>query len=130
MRLFFCDFFCENHIFFFYFCKRCGIIYLSVLSGQKIPLLLLVMEVFMKLVLEKLKIDLQEKLDSEEIIVDDVTFEEKGKYHFLTVTLDKIGGIDLETIVDATKIVNEVVDKADITDDSYILDVVSKERGE
>lgn len=84
----------------------------------------------MKLVLEKLKIDLQQKLDSEEIIVDDVTFEEKGKYHFLTVTLDKIGGIDLETIVDATKIVNEVVDKADITDDSYILDVVSKERGE
>lgn len=84
----------------------------------------------MKLVLEKLKIDLQERLDSEEIIVDDVTFEEKGKYHFLAVTLDKIGGIDLETIVDATKIVNEVVDKADITDDSYILDVVSKERGE
>lgn len=84
----------------------------------------------MKLVLEKLKIDLQERLDSEEIIVDDVTFEEKGKYHFLTVTLDKIGGIDLETIVDATKIVNEVVDKADITDDSSILDVVSKERGE
>ena len=84
----------------------------------------------MKLVLDKLKIDLQEKLDSEEIIVDDVTFEEKGKYHFLTITLDKIGGIDLETIVDATKIVNEVVDKADITDDSYILDVVSKERGE
>ncbi len=56
--------------------------------------------------------------------------KKKGKYHFLTVTLDKIGGIDLETIVDATKIVNEVVDKADITDDSYILDVVSKERGE
>ena len=84
----------------------------------------------MKLVLEKLKIDLQESLVSGEILVDDVTFEEKGKYHFLTVTLDKIGGIDLETIVDATKIVNEVVDKADITDDSYILDVVSKERGE
>lgn len=84
----------------------------------------------MKLVLDKLKIDLQKRLDSEEIKVDDVTFEEKGKYHFLTVTLDKIGGIDLETIVDATKIVNEVVDEANITDDSYILDVVSKERGE
>ena len=84
----------------------------------------------MKLVLDKLKIDLQKRLDSEEIIVDDVTFEERGKYHFLTVTLDKIGGIDLETIVDATKIVNEVVDEANITDDSYILDVVSKERGE
>ena len=84
----------------------------------------------MKLVLEKLKIDLQEAFEKTDIIVDDITFEEKGKYKFLTVTLDKIGGIDLETIVEATKVVNELVDKADITDDSYILDVVSKERGE
>ena len=84
----------------------------------------------MKLVLDKLKIDLQEAFEKTDIIVDDITFEEKGKYNFLTVTLDKIGGIDLETIVEATKVVNEVVDKADITDDSYILDVVSKERGE
>ncbi len=84
----------------------------------------------MKLVLDKLKIDLQEAFEKTDIIVDDITFEEKGKYKFLTVTLDKIGGIDLETIVEATKVANEVVDKADITDDSYILDVVSKERGE
>ncbi len=84
----------------------------------------------MKLVLDKLKIDLQEAFEKTDIIVDDITFEEKGKYKFLTVTLDKIGGIDLETIVEATKVVNELVDKADITDDSYILDVVSKERGE
>lgn len=84
----------------------------------------------MKLVLDKLKIDLQEAFEKTDIIVDGITFEEKGKYKFLTVTLDKIGGIDLETIVEATKVVNEVVDKADITDDSYILDVVSKERGE
>ena len=84
----------------------------------------------MKLVLDKLKIDLQEAFEKTDIIVDDITFEEKGKYKFLTVTLDKIGGIDLETIVEATKVVNEVGDKADITDDSYILDVVSKERGE
>lgn len=82
------------------------------------------------LVLDKLKIDLQKAFEKTDIIVDDITFEEKGKYKFLTVTLDKIGGIDLETIVEATKVVNEVVDKANITDDSYILDVVSKERGE
>lgn len=82
------------------------------------------------LVLDKLQEDLQKAFQETEIIVDSVTFEEKGKYKFLTVTLDRIGGIDLEAIVDATKVVNEVVDKADITDDSYILDVVSKERGE
>ena len=82
------------------------------------------------LVLDKLQKDLQKAFLETEIIVDNVSFEEKGKYKFLTVTLDRIGGIDLETIVEATKVVNEVVDKADITDDSYILDVVSKERGE
>lgn len=80
-------------------------------------------------ILEKLKIDLQEALNKDELIVDDITFEKRGNYHFLTVTLDKIGGIDLETIVAATSVVNEIVDKADIADDSYILDVVSKERG-
>ncbi len=79
--------------------------------------------------LTKLKEELQKVLEKEEIIVDDITYEKKGKYNFLTITLDKIGGIDLETIVEATKKVDKVVDKANITNDSYIMDVVSKERG-
>ena len=79
--------------------------------------------------LEKLKVKLQESLDSEEIIVDDIKYEKKGKYNFLTITLDKIGGIDLEMIVEATKIVDKIVDDANITDDSFIMDVISKERG-
>ena len=80
-------------------------------------------------VLEKLKEELQKVLETKDIIVDDVTFEVQGKYKFLTVTLDKIGGIDLDTIVDATKDVNDVVDAMDIPEENYILDVVSKERG-
>ena len=83
----------------------------------------------MKKVLDSIKSDLQKVLDNNEIIVDEVVYETKGKYNFLTVVLDKVGGIDLETIVDATKIVNDVVDKYDEAFDSYILDVVSKERG-
>lgn len=79
--------------------------------------------------LTKLKEELQKVLEKEEIIVDDITYEKKGKYNFLTITLDKIGGIDLETIVEATKKVDKIVDKANITNDSYIMDVVSKERG-
>lgn len=83
----------------------------------------------MKENVEVLKQDLQKVLDEKELIVDDITFEKKGKYNFLTITLDKVGGIDLDMIVEATKLVNKVVDKKDITDGSYILDVVSKERG-
>lgn len=80
--------------------------------------------------LDKLKIELDKVMQEKEIFVFDVTYEKRGNYYFLTVTLDKIGGIDLETIVDATGLVNEVVDKIFVTNDSYILDVVSKERGE
>ena len=53
----------------------------------------------------------------------------KGKYNFLEITLDKVGGIDLDEIVDATKIINPIVDKYCDIEDSYILDISSKERG-
>jgi len=79
--------------------------------------------------LEKLKDALSEALKEKEIIVDEITTEKKGKYNFLTVVLDKVGGIDLEAIVEATHIINPIVDEFDICDDSYILDVISKERG-
>ncbi len=83
----------------------------------------------MEKLLEELKTKLQKELSSAEIIVDNITFTVEGKYKFLTVTLDKIGGIDLDTIVEATKTVNKVVDEIDIPEENYILDVVSKERG-
>lgn len=80
--------------------------------------------------LEELKATLKETFKDGDIIVDDVTFEKKGGYKFLTVILDKVGGIDLDAIVSATNVVNKIVDEANITDESYILDVVSKERGD
>ncbi len=83
----------------------------------------------MQQTLDKIKKELQDSLLQNEIIVDDIIYEKKGKYYFLTVVLDKVGGIDLETIVEATKTVNTIVDKYDNSFDSYILDVVSKERG-
>lgn len=77
---------------------------------------------------EKLKKELNEILSEKEIIVDEIFSEKKGKYNILTIVLDKVGGIDLDTIVEATNIINPIVDKHDICDDSYILDVISKER--
>lgn len=80
--------------------------------------------------LDDLKQAINKALEEKEIVVDEITTEKKGKYNFLTIVLDKIGGIDLETIVDATNVINPIVDKYDICDDSYILDVISKERGD
>ena len=79
--------------------------------------------------LEELKKALEKELASKDIIVDDIIIEKKGKYQFLTVVLDKVGGIDLDGIVDATHVINPIVDKYDVCDSEYILDVISKERG-
>ena len=78
--------------------------------------------------LEKL---IKKALEVKEMIVDSVTYEKNsGNYNVLSVVLDKVGGIDLDAIVDATNIINPIVDDYDFTDDSYILDVTSKERGD
>ncbi len=79
--------------------------------------------------LEDLKNSISKVLAEKEIIVDEITISKKGKYNFLTIVLDKVGGIDLDEIVVATNIINPIVDEYDICDDSYILDVISKERG-
>ena len=77
--------------------------------------------------------DLKEKLNralkEKEMFIDSINFSKKGKYHFLEITVDKLGGIDLDGIVDATNIINPIVDKENFTNSEYILDVSSKERG-
>ena len=84
----------------------------------------------MKKDLTELENLIKKALEKEEIIVDSVTYQKNsGNYNVLSVVLDKVGGIDLDTIVHATNIINPIVDEYDFTDDSYILDVISKERG-
>lgn len=79
--------------------------------------------------MEELKEELSKILEKDEIIVDDIYIENKNNYNFLTIVLDKVGGINLDEIVDATNIIDPIVDKYNICDDSYIMDVISKERG-
>ncbi len=79
--------------------------------------------------LEDLRGAIDKALSEKEIMVTDIFLEKKGKYTFLTVELDKVGGIDLDGIVMATNIINPIVDEYDICDNEYILDVISKERG-
>jgi len=68
-------------------------------------------------------------LEKMSIIVSDITYAKDGKYYFLKIELDKVNGIDLDTIVEATHIINPIVDKLDLIKDAYILDVISKEKG-
>ena len=79
--------------------------------------------------LEEIRKHLTPSLEEINIIITDITYSKKGKYNFLTIELDKEGGLDLDTIVEASNIINPIIDDLDLIDDSYILDVISKERG-
>ncbi len=79
----------------------------------------------LKIIEDKVK----ESLRSMEVIVTNVEYITEGTYNFLRIELDKINGSDLDTIVKATEIINPIIDELDLIDESYILDVVSKENG-
>ncbi len=66
---------------------------------------------------DNLKKEINNALKEMEIFVDDITYTKKGKYNFLEITLDKVGGIDLDAIFEATIIINPIVDKEDCTKD-------------
>ena len=81
---------------------------------------------------EKLNIirdNIKDEMDKMDIEITNISYRKEGSVNFLEIELDKINGIDLDTIVKATDIINPIIDKLDIIDDSYILDIVSKERG-
>ena len=78
---------------------------------------------------DNLREKINEELKDKDIFVDTIEYVKKGKYNFLNIILDKVGGIDLDEIVEATHIINPIVDKEKFTEDSYILDISSKERG-
>ena len=80
--------------------------------------------------LEKIEAAIREPLKESDIVVDDITFEKEGAYYFLKIVLDKVNGLDLDTVVEATNIINPILDELDCIEESYILDVSSKERGE
>ena len=79
--------------------------------------------------LNKIKEAIEKELIKIDIEVSDISYKKDGKYNFLTIELDKVNGIDLDTIVKATDIINPIIDRLDLIDDTYIMDVVSKERG-
>lgn len=83
----------------------------------------------MNKIIEIIRESITAEMEKMDIIVDSVKYETEGGYNFLRIELDKVNGIDLDTIVEATNVINPIIDELDLIDDSYILDVVSKEKG-
>ena len=83
----------------------------------------------MQSTIEKIKEIVTEAMNKEDIIVCSVSYEKENNYNFLKIVLDKVNGIDLDTIVAATNIINPLLDEYDLISEEYVLDISSKERG-
>lgn len=62
--------------------------------------------------------------------LDDVLYVKEGNVYFLRIIIDKDGIVDLNDCSIVTNLINPIIDKADPIEESYILDVCSKEKGE
>jgi len=78
---------------------------------------------------ETIKQMLEQPLQKMHLVVDDVRYEKEGSNFFLRVIIDREGVVDLDTCVEATRIINEILDREDPIQDAYILDVSTKEKG-
>lgn len=83
----------------------------------------------MQSTIEKIKEIVTGAMNKEDIIVCSVSYEKENNYNFLKIVLDKVNGIDLDTIVEATNIINPLLDEYDLISEEYVLDISSKERG-
>lgn len=79
---------------------------------------------------EKIKELVGNRLEKLKVWIDSVTVEKEDDNTFLRVALDADFIIPLNTVVMATRIINPLLDKADIDLDNYILDIYAKEKGD
>lgn len=73
---------------------------------------------------------IEEEMSKMGIKIDSIVYEKEGSNNFLRIVIDKDQIIDIDTCVDATKVINPLLDKANIIEESYILDISTKEKGE
>ncbi len=62
-------------------------------------------------------------------VIDEVLYEKEDRTNFLRVIIDKAGVVDVDDCVTVSNIINPLLDEKDFIDESYILDVCSKEKG-
>lgn len=72
---------------------------------------------------------LNDTLNKNGYILSSVIYEQENNTNFLRVVIDKEGYININDCVLVNELINPILDEADLIEESYILDVCSKERG-
>ncbi len=79
---------------------------------------------------EQIKNLIDKKLEKLDVWIDSVSLEKEDNTTYLRIALDAKNIIPLQKVVMATRIINPILDKADLISEEYILDVYAKEKGD
>lgn len=82
------------------------------------------------LVFDEIKEKVDKEISSLNMFVSRVYFSEEEGIKNLNVELDSDEVIDLDRITKASEVINPIIDKMNISENSYVLDIHSKEKGE
>jgi ribosome maturation factor RimP len=77
---------------------------------------------------EKVRKLIEKDINKAGLIVDKIEFVKEDNIYFLRIFIDKESYVNVEDCVTATKIINPILDESNIIEESYILDVCSKEK--
>lgn len=78
---------------------------------------------------EKVRSLIEGVITDNNYILDSVEYVKEDSNMFLRIIIDKNGIIDIDDCVCVSKLINPILDDANVISDSYILDVCSKEKG-
>ena len=79
---------------------------------------------------EKIKDLINDEVMKHGVYIDNVEYVRESGNYFLRITIDADNIIDIDKCVEVTEAINPILDEIDFINDSYILDVTTKEKGE
>lgn len=79
---------------------------------------------------EKIRKIIEKDVNEMGMSIDSIVYEKEGSNYFLRIIIDRDEPIDIDTCVEVTNVINPLLDNIDFIQDSYILDVSTKEKGD
>ena len=78
---------------------------------------------------EQVKKLIEKEVEKLGVRIDSVKLEKEDNNLFLRVVIDRDEIIDVDKCVEVTNVINPLLDEANLIEDSYMLDVSTKEKG-
>ena len=63
------------------------------------------------------------------VSIDTIEYVKEGQNYFLRIVIDRDEPLDIDKVVDVTNVISPLLDKANLIEDPYTLEVWSKEKG-